>query len=140
MYKKTLKYHTPADQEYISSSCYKNSPTRQFIKPEIPQAVKAADKELAKLQTFVLDALAPLTSLLESNAKEETITHDQALDAAKAATQLLGSAAAQINHVRKTKMLTQLNKSLLPLLEEESNFDDVAPSLFGLEFACKSKE
>ena len=33
-----------------------------------------------------------------------------------------------------------LNKSLLPLLEEDSNFSEVAPFLFGLEFAHKSKE
>ena len=39
-----------------------------------------------------------------------------------------------------TKVLTQLNKSLLPLLEEDSNFDEVAPSLFGPKFAHKSKE
>ena len=37
-------------------------------------------------------------------------------------------------------MLIHLNKSLLPLLEEDSNFEDVAPSLFGLEFARKLKE
>ena len=37
-------------------------------------------------------------------------------------------------------MLTHLNKSLLPLLEEDDNFKDVAPSLFGPEFARKSKE
>ena len=111
-----------------------------FIKPEISQAVKTVDKELARLQTFVLDALAPLTSLLESDAKGESITHSQALDATKAATQLLGNASAQITHVWRTKVLTQLNKSLLPLLEEDSNFDEVAPSLFGPEFACKSKE
>ena len=101
-----------------------------FIKPEISQAVKTVDKELARLQTFVLDALAPLTSLLESDAKGESITHSQALDATKAATQLLGNASAQITHVRRTKVLTQLNKSLLLLLEEDSNFDEVAPSLF----------
>ena len=33
-----------------------------------------------------------------------------------------------------------MNKALLPLVEEDSNFEDVSPSLFGLEFAQKSKE
>ena len=37
-------------------------------------------------------------------------------------------------------MLTHLNKSLLPLLEEDTNFEDVAPSLFRPEFARKSKD
>lgn len=111
-----------------------------FIKPEISQPIKTADKELGKLQTFVLDALAPLTSLLEIDARGENITHNQALDASKAAIKLLGNASAQISHVRRTKVVTHLNKSLLPLLEEDSNFGEVAPSLFGPEFARKSKE
>ena len=111
-----------------------------FIKPEIPQLVKTSDKEWARLQTFVLDALAPLTSLLEADAKGETISHDQALEAAKAATQLIGNASAQISHARKSKVLTHLNKSLLPLLEEDTNFENVAPSLFDPEFARKSKD
>ena len=91
-----------------------------FIKSEVPQPVKTADKELGKLQTFVLDALAPLTSLLESDAKGETIIHNQALDASKAAIHLLGNASAQISHMRRTKVIMHLNKSLLPLLEEDS--------------------
>ena len=111
-----------------------------FIKPEVPQLVKTSDKEWARVQTFVLDALAPLTSLLEADAKRETISHDQALEAAKAATQLIGNASAQISHTRRSKVLTHLNKSLLPLLEEDTNFEDVAPSLFGPEFARKSKD
>ena len=111
-----------------------------FIKPEVPQPVKTCDKEWARIQTFVLDALAPLTSLMETDAKGQTITHDQALEAAVTAVQLLGNASAQITHGRRTKVLTHLNKSLLPLLEEDGNFEDVAPSLFGPEFARKSKE
>ena len=111
-----------------------------FIKLEVSQPVKTSDKEWARIQTFVLDALAPLTSLLETDSKGETITHDQALEAAVTAVQLLGNASAQITHGRRTKVLTHLNKSLLPLLEEDDNFKDVAPSLFGPEFARKSKE
>jgi len=33
-----------------------------------------------------------------------------------------------------------MNKALLPLVEVDSNFRKVSPSLFGLEFAQKSKE
>ena len=78
--------------------------------------------------------------MLETDSKGETITHDQALEAAVMAVQLLGNASAQISHGRRTKVLTHLNKSLLPLLKEDDNFKDVAPSLFGPEFARKSKE
>ena len=99
-----------------------------------------SDKEWARIQTFVNDALAPLMSLLEINAKGETIMHDQALEAAMAVIQLLGNASAQISHGWRTKVLTHLNKSQLPLLEEDANFEDIAPSLFGPEFVRKSKE
>ena len=102
-----------------------------FIKPEVPQLVKTSDKEWARLQTFVLNALAPLTLLLEIDAKGETISHDQALEAAKAATQLIGNASAQISHVQRSKVLTHLNKSLLPLQEEDTNSEDVAPLYLG---------
>ena len=37
----------------------------QFLRTEIPQATRSLDKDLSKLQTFVLEALAPLTTILE---------------------------------------------------------------------------
>ena len=83
-----------------------------FIKPEVPQPVKTSDKEWARIQTFVLDALAPLMSLLEIDAKGETITHDQALEAAMAVIQLLGNASAQISHGWRTKVLTHSLKQV----------------------------
>ena len=48
-----------------SDDSHKDSP----IKLEILQLVKTIDTELAKIQTFALNVLAPLTSLLKSNAK-----------------------------------------------------------------------
>ena len=50
----------------------------------------------------------PLASLLETDAKGETITHDQALEAAMEAIQLLGNASAQISHGQRSKVLTHL--------------------------------
>ena len=36
-----------------------------FLKPEISPATKAAEKELASIQTHVLDALTPLSAIRE---------------------------------------------------------------------------
>ena len=36
--------------------------------------------------------------------------------------------------------MLQMNKALLPLVEEDSNFCNAAPSLFGPGFAWKSKD
>ena len=63
----------------------------------------------------------------------ETILDDQALDTTKAATQLLANPSAQISYAQRNKVFTHLNKSLLPLLEEDSKYDEVALFLFGLE-------
>ena len=46
----------------------------------------------------------------------------------------------KINHLRRTKIISQMNKALLPLTEEDTNFSDAAPSLLGAAFAQKSKE
>ena len=107
-----------------------------YIRNEIPATTKAVDKELSTIQMHILDALAPLSAILEGQ--------DDTPDPVKAATtdavKLLGNASARISHLRQTKIITQMNKALLPLVEEDSNFGEVAPSLFGPEFAQKSKE
>ena len=90
MHKEIFKQCTPANRKCFSSTtsgCHKNVSAGQFYQAEVPQLVKTSDKEWVRLQTFMLDALAPLTSLLESDAKGETISHNQALEATKAATQ-----------------------------------------------------
>ena len=48
--------------------------------------------------------------------------------------------SAKISHLCRTKVISQLNKSLLPLTEKDSNFEGIAPFLFGLEFVRKSKD
>ena len=52
----------------------------------------------------------------------------------------MGNINAKFNHLRRTKIISQMNKALLPLTEDDENFTDAAPSLFGREFAQKSKE
>jgi len=43
-------------------------------------------------------------------------------------------------HLRRTKIISQMNKALLPLTEGDENFVDAAYSLFRPSFAQKSKE
>jgi len=110
------------------------------MKPEVSQTAKASDKELKLIQTAVLDSVAPLTAIVEADAKGDNITHKQAVNAAKAAIELVGNANAKINHLRRMKIISQMNKALLPLTEDDENFTDAAPSLFGPAFAQRSKE
>ena len=74
--------------------------------------MKTADKDLAKIQTFVLDPLAPLTYLTELDAQGNEISHFQAINAAKAAIELNDNANAKISHLHRMKVISQLNKSL----------------------------
>ena len=111
-----------------------------YMKPEVSANVKASDTELKTIQTAVLDCMAPLSTLVEADAKGDDITHKEAVDAAKAAIELVGNANAKINHLRRTKIIAQMNKALLPLTEEDDIFIDAAPNLFGSGFAQKSKE
>ncbi len=110
----------------------------QFLRTEIPQATRSLDKDLSKLQTFVLDALAPLTALLETDV--DSLTHQHLNKATTAAVQLLGNANAHISRLRREKIVGALNKSLLPLVKEDTPYMEAAPDLFGSDFAKRSKE
>ena len=80
-----------------------------YMKPEVSQNIKTADKELGTIQSAVLDAMAPLTSIVEADARGDKVTHKQAVNAAKAAIELVGNASARINHHRRTK-IKKINK------------------------------
>ena len=67
----------------------KSSVLDTYLKPEVFQNVKAADKELGSIQSAVLDAMAPLTSIVEADAKGDNVTHKQAVNAAKATIELV---------------------------------------------------
>ena len=60
-----------------------------YLKTELSSATKSDDKELAKIQTFMLDELAPLTSILEADS--EKVSYDEVIDATKAAVALIGN-------------------------------------------------
>ena len=83
----------------------------------------------------MLDVLAPHT-LLEADSE---VSYDEVIDATKAAVALIGNANAKISYLRQQKVISQVNKALMPIVEDASNFQDSAPTLFGTEFAKKSK-
>jgi len=67
---------------------------------------------------YILDALAPLSAILEG----QDDTPDPMKVATTDAVKLLGNASARISHLHRSKVITQMNKTLLPLVEEDSNF------------------
>jgi hypothetical protein len=119
-----------------ASRCPKLDPV---IKQNLPKEVKDNEANFAKIQTLVLDAVAPLTAILEE-ATKGSLTAPKAADAAKAALVLLGNASAAISKERRKKIAKELNKDILPLVESDNMFDEAAPMLFGDGFENKVKD
>ena len=111
-----------------------------MMRAETSTAVKAADKQLAKVQALLLDSLAPLTTVLDVHHKGEAMDPKEVIQAVKAGMTLIGNANAHLLHLRREKIVGDINKALLPIVGDEANFKEVAPLLFGTEFAKKSQE
>ncbi len=45
-----------------------------------------------------------------------------------------------MTHLRRQKVTIYLNKAVLPVAKEATNFQTVPPSLFGTKFAKKAKD
>ena len=52
----------------------------------------------------------------------------------------IGNANVNMSHLRRERAVSDLNKALLPIVGDDSNFKEVVPLLFGTEFAKKGKE
>ena len=95
------------------------------------------DNELARTQTFVLDAIAPLITILE---KGQSLSREQVRKATLTAVAILGNANTRISRLRREKVINDLNKSLTPLVKEDHHFREAPPNLFGPDFVKRSKE
>lgn len=102
-----------------------------------PTAAKSTDRDLARIQTFVLDSLAPVTSLLE---RAERMSVEDIKDAASTAGMLIGNANVHISQLRREKYITTTNRNLTPLIKESADFATVVPNLFGSDFSKRAKE
>ena len=103
-------------------------------------AVRSTDQSLARLQALMLDAVGPLTDLLEKmgsdNGEEEQILDFQVVeDTVQSALAFPGNAATQFSVYRRTNILEEYNKELVSFAEEmEPELRAAAPLLFGQSF------
>ena len=84
-----------------------------MMKPEASAASKSMDKQLEKVQTLVLDSLAPLISVVEAHNRCYTSHMKEVIQAVKAAIQLVGNANAHMSHLRGEKIVSDINKSFV---------------------------
>ena len=111
-----------------------------YLKTEVSAGTKTTDRELAKLQSFVLDAMAPLTTIINGADSESPLPFKETIQAVSAAVELIGNASVRISHLRREKVTSAINKTLLPIAQNDENFVGTAPSLLGPEFGKQSKE
>uniref|UniRef100_A0A1X7TW09 Uncharacterized protein n=1 Tax=Amphimedon queenslandica TaxID=400682 RepID=A0A1X7TW09_AMPQE len=76
------------------------------MKTVAPQSAQSVDKELARLQTFILDALAPLTAILEGTNE---MTVQDIREALITASILIGNANAKLTRLRREKLISAIN-------------------------------
>ena len=98
------------------------------------------DKQLARVQTLLLDSLAPLTSVMEAQHKGDTLEYKEVFQAVRSSMQLIGNANAHVLHLRRERVVSDVNKALLPIVGDDANFKEAAPLLFGTEFAKEMVE
>ena len=142
---------------------------RQYLVPDMPltmapkldkvmaaecvPAVRSSDQTLARLQALVLDAVGPLTDLLErinrsvpsegQEDEEEQGVDLQSIggDSVQSALAFLGNAATQFSAYRRTKILEEYNKDLVSFSEEvEPALQAAAPLLFGQSFTKQAAD
>lgn len=87
----------------------------------------------------MMDAVAPLAYILEEGQKG-SLTPEVAVQAAKVALGLLGNAAAHQSKERRKNILKDMNRDVTSLAEEDEQFKEAAPLLFGEGFEKKMKE
>ena len=109
------------------------------LRPQIPKEAREADRSLCRLQTLVLDAVGPLSAMLELH-QAGNLTPEAAVEAATQSLKFLGNAHSNISSERRKKVATNLNKDLRPLVEEPERFSKAAPYLFGRDFEKSARE
>ena len=109
-----------------------------FLKSEVSTLTKSLDKDLARIQHHMLDALGPLSAIVDADYRGESLSHQEVLTAVKGACRLLGNASCRLSQLRK-EVISEVKKSLVPLVKQE-DFNGSTPNLFGADFAKKSKE
>ena len=97
---------------------------------------KANEKTLARLQAITLNAVGPLTDLLEKlNSDAVEIDADKVGYTVESAITLIGNVSSQISIFRREKILEEYNMDLLSFAQDrEGEFIKAAPMLFGAQF------
>ena len=111
----------------------------KIVKGRLSAATKSRDKQLARQQALLLDAVGPITYILEEATKGQ-LTQKSAMEAAQTALKLMGNASMQANRERRKNAIQCMNPRLGDMAEDDELYKAAAPALFGEGFSKKAKE
>ena len=111
----------------------------KMVKSRLHPATKSRDKALSKQQALLLDAVGPLTYVLEEAGKE-TLTVQATVEACQQALAFIGNANMHLNRERRRNAILCMNRDLAEMAEDDDTFKTSAPQLFGDGFSRKAKE
>ena len=108
---------------------------------ECSKSTKSADQQLSRIQALFLDAVGPLSGLLDSINKGTEVALDDVEGAVKAALTFMGNASSQCTSLRRVGILEEYNKDLVSFSQESDDlFASATSTLFGPSFAEKAAE
>eukprot|EP00117_Sycon_ciliatum_P035129 scpid47736/ scgid26689/ len=110
-----------------------------MVKSRLHTATKSRDKVLLKQQALLLDAVGPLTYVLEEAGKE-TLTVQATVEACQRALAFIGNANMHLNRERPRNAILCMNRDLAEMADDDDTFKMSAPQLFGDGFSRKAKE
>lgn len=110
----------------------------KMVRDRLRPDTAKTDRSLARLQALAMDAVGPLTSIVDKGEKR-TLTADEAIAAAKQALKFLGNTAVQFSRERRKRAITDMNPKLTDLADVDSIYEKAAPQLFGDQFAAEAK-
>ena len=111
----------------------------EIIKARLSPAAKSRDRQLAKQQALSLDAVGPISFILEEAAKGQ-LNQKSAIEAAQTALKLLSNVSMHASRERRKNALQNMNPRLADMAEDDATYRTEAPSLFGNGFCKRAKE
>ena len=111
----------------------------KMVKDRITSESVKLDKSLARLQALCLDAVGPLTTIIDEGDKGN-LSEEMAIGAARMALRFIGNASVQFSRERRKRAITEMNSKLIELADKDSIYEDAPPELFGEKFAKEAKE
>ena len=101
-----LGKHTKSCFKFPKVDATRSPKLNAVLKSVTSQSALSADNELARLKTFILDALAPLTAILEG-ANEMAVQDIR--EALITASMLIGNANAKLTRLWREKLISAIN-------------------------------